>query len=427
MFTSRRLAPLILALFTTFFFFLLFQTTDLTASLKHVPQAVGLGEDEPSDEEIASGENILPDLRKTSPQQKPSSYANPNPLFIPGTVKPAGSDYSKTVVIPRLSSENTSWIEQELGDILYPNGPLQTAIYVVDDSHAALHPPKNKGHEVMVYLSYIIDHYDNLPDVAMFMHSHRYAWHNNDVLDNDAAQMIRFLSAERVTREGYMNLRCHWDPGCPAWLHPGAIERNYEKQEEWLIAESWSELFPLDPIPPVLSQPCCAQFALSRDRMLALPLSRYIFYRDWLLRTPLNDYLSGRVWEYLWQYVFTGHSVECPAMHACYCDGYGLCFGGPDRFNEWFELRYHLREHENELFQWRMKQEIIQAAEQGGHLDEAQMLEVPELGRDEWLREQIATLKEELRVRKNAAGERGRYAQVRAEEVGRPWKDGDGF
>lgn len=136
-----------------------------------------------------------------------------------GTTKPVGSRYSKTVVIPKLESEDTNWIQEELGDLLHPNGALQTALYTVDNyTPGELHPPKNKGHEVMVYLTYMIDHYEDLPDVSIFMHSHRYAWHNNDLLDQDAAQMIRYLSAERVTREGYMNLRCHWDPGCPSWL-----------------------------------------------------------------------------------------------------------------------------------------------------------------------------------------------------------------
>lgn len=176
MFASRRFAPLLLAALTTFFFFLLFQTTDFTTSLRHVPQAVGLGEDEPAaDTETSLAEDgSVPHSSRLKDHK--ASYANPNPLFVPGTTKSPGSEYTRALVIPRLASENTSWIQEELGDILYPNGPLQTAIYVVDDSHAELHPPKNKGHEVMVYLSYIIDHYDNLPDVAMFMHSHRYAW-----------------------------------------------------------------------------------------------------------------------------------------------------------------------------------------------------------------------------------------------------------
>lgn len=423
MFTSRRLAPIFLASFTTLLFFLLFQTTHISESLQHVPEAMGLGDQGPSEEQIASGKNIHPDLRKTGP--KP--LANPNALYKPGIPKTPGASYSRTLVIARTKEENTTWIESTLGDMLYPQGPLQTAIYVVNDKDAPLHPPKNKGHEVMVYLTYIIDHYDNLPDISMFMHSHRWAWHNNDILDNDSAQIIRYLSPERVIRSGYMNLRCHWDPGCPSWLHPGAVDRNMEKQEETLIAESWSEIFPLDPIPGVLSQPCCAQFALSKERILAIPLARFVYYRDWLLRTPLDDYLSGRIWEYVWQFVFTGNSVECPAMNECYCDGYGLCFGGPEKFNEWFEMRYHMREYEQELVAWRRKVIEIEEAKKGGRVDEVAVLEVPELGRDDYLNRQILDMRAQLGQVRFAAWERGKSPQARAFEAGRPWKDGDGF
>lgn len=425
MFASPRLAPVALAVFTTLLVFIFFQTTDFSATLKHVPQAVGFGEEEPSEAGIPNGGNVSSDLQDNPSQV--SEYASPQSQFVPGIPKAQGSEYTKTVVIPRTKQESTYWIEEQLGDILYPKGPLQTAVYVVDDKNAELHPPKNKGHEVMVYLSYLIDHYDTLPDVVMFMHAHRFAWHNNDVLDYDAAQMIRFLSSERVTREGYMNLRCHWNPGCPDWLHPGATVRNYEKQEETLIAESWSELFPLDPIPSVLAQPCCSQFALSKERIQALPLSRYVYYRDWLLRTPLSDYLSGRVWEYLWQYVFTGQNVACPAPQACYCDGYGLCFGGDALFDEWNTMRYLLREYEAELSDWRFKKNLIEDAEKFGHLDQVSDIEVPQLGRDQWLIEEIQRLRESLTQRRDAAWARGQSPQLRAQDMGREWKEGDGF
>lgn len=427
MFVSRRFVPLLFAACTTLCLFLLFQTTELSASLRHVPLVVGL------DDEDDSAETSLPDEDGDSQpltsmdEEYHELYVNPNPLFVPGVPKPPGSEYSRTLVIPKLASENTSWIEEELGDILHPNGPLKSAVYVVDDSHAPLHPPKNKGNEVMVYLSYIIDHYDDLPDVAMFMHAHRLTWHNNDIQDYDAANMVRSLSSERVTRQGYMNLRCQWDPGCPAWLHPGSIEDSWERPEEVLIAESWTQLFPFDPIPSVLSQPCCSQFALSKGRMLAIPLSRYIYYRDWLLRTPLSDYISGRVFEYVFQFLFTGEHVMCPAVHECFCDGYGLCFGGEEKLNHYYDLRYALREHGEELAEWREKERELTLARKEGRFNEASTLEIPELGRDDWLIAEMAALRRALADKVTEAKERGKSARLRAEEIGRAFVDGDGF
>lgn len=71
--------------------------------------------------------------------------------FHPGILKPLGSTYSRAMIIPRLQSDNISWVSDELPDV-------DTAVYIANDPLAALHPPKNKGHEVMIYLSYIINH-----------------------------------------------------------------------------------------------------------------------------------------------------------------------------------------------------------------------------------------------------------------------------
>ena len=242
-----------------------------------------------------------------------------------------------------MKDEDISWIAQELPD-------LNATVYVANDPSNILHSPKNKGHEVMVYLTYIIDHYENLPDVTIFIHAHRWAHHNSELLGYDAPQMIRRLSNRHVLRQGYVNLRCNWSPGCPEWLHPhDEGEEVLAKQEEAVLFESWDELFPSEPLPQTLAQPCCAQFALSRDRVRSLPLSRYIFFRDWILQTPLSDYVSGRIWEYSWQYLFTSQGVACPAEHLCYCDAFRLCFGGAAEFNGFTELQRTKHDYETKL------------------------------------------------------------------------------
>jgi Protein of unknown function (DUF3431) len=340
-------------------------------------------------------------------------------VFLPGIPSGPGHNYTKVLVVPKVRDENTDWIKEEMPD-------LPTAIYVADDPSAPLHPPKNKGNEVMVYLTYIIDHYEELPDIVMFMHSHRWSWHNNDILNNDAYEIITRLSSERVMREGYMNLRCHWNPGCPDWIHPGRIEEDGEKREEKELARVWSELFPLEPIPQVLAQPCCSQFALSRGRIQAIPKTKYVFYRDWLLRTKLDTYLSGRVWEYLWQHVFTGSSAFCPDQHICYCDGYGVCFENGAAFDHWFELRWKQRDLEKELDAWKSKADLIKDAQAGG-LDETDMLEVPEIGKDVALKQEIEHILRQLDDQRNESINRGNDPRNRAAIAGRVWHEGDWY
>lgn len=329
-----------------------------------------------------------------------------------------GSVYSRVLVVPCMKEDEVVWIKQELPEIA-------KAVYVVNDSTAFMRPPKNKGHEVMVYLTYIIDNYASLPDVSIFMHAHRWTHHNDGLLDNDAVEMISRLSDNHVIRRGYVNLRCEWDPGCPEWLHPVHSQASLGKQEEAVLSRCWRELFPSDPVPPFLSQPCCAQFALSKERILSIPLSRYIFYRDWVLTTPLSDYISGRIWEYLWQYMFSGEYANCPLEHVCYCDGFGICFGGETQYQGFVELKMEMEKMEMKLDDLNPKanreKQLIRDYWQGPRITPFSNLQPA------YLSDQIQAMKKELKSRKMDALERGEFAQNRAEECGRPWKQGDGF
>lgn len=348
----------------------------------------------------------------------------PRSTFSPGTPKLPGSNYTRALLIARTSSENVSWIQTELSD---PN--LETIIYTADDPTAQLHPPKNKGHEVMIYLTYIIAHYHSptLPDIILFMHSHRWTYHNNELQDADAVRLIRDLSSERVIREGYMNMRCHWSEGCPSHLHPLSTEPDFH-HIQGLMAQQWPLIFPRDPIPDTLAQPCCAQFAVSKERILSIPLATYLAYRDWLLRTPLTDYYSGRLWEYLWQYVFTARPVVCPAEHVCYCDGFGICFGGEEEYENWFELQKQKNQVDKELKGWREMEGKINWHKAAGKEDVAKELERRhERGADVALAAKVQALSEEMERRLDQARSSGRDPSNRAREAGREWKEGDGF
>ena len=334
--------------------------------------------------------------------------------FRPGILKPLGSTYSRVMIIPRLQSDNISWVSDELPDV-------ETAVYIANDPLAALHPPKNKGHEVMIYLSYIINHYEALPDILIFMHAHRWTHHNNALLAYDAAEMVRRLNSDYVTREGYVNLRCHWSPGCPEWLHSGNPRESLEKQEEVVLSKCWSELFPSDPLPAALGQACCAQFALSKERVLSVPLSRFVFYRDWIIRTPLSDYMSGRIWEYSWQFLFTGQSIYCPAEHICYCGGFGLCFGGASEFEEFEELRRKKKKFELEINELRNRRAFSPGTDVEPQRSTASAVRFAHLSN------QIKVLEQELALRKEYALELGLNPENRAKECGKTLNESEGL
>ncbi|OXV11579.1 hypothetical protein Egran_00660 [Elaphomyces granulatus] len=417
MILSRRSWSLFSSASFLFFLFILFQKASQREQWRQIPQPVGMSEvSMPGLSTTAlSSWTISPERINTSKTKSPSI---PRPSLATGVRKPSGSKYSKTVVVAQKKTEDTYWINRNLD--------WDFAVYIADDPTAPLHPPKNKGNEVMVYLTYIIDYYEKLPDIVAFMHFHQDSWHNEEVLNSDSVQMLNRLSPERVIREGYMNMRCIWAPGCPDWMHPRQAKVDEYKQEETVIIQSWSELFPDDPIPDVLAQPCCSQFAVSREQILATPLSRYFLYRDWLLRTELSDYISGRVWEYLWQVIFTGKHVFCPKTHVCLCDGFGICFGGEKEADAYFDLRHEVRRLEDDLEKLEEEADRVdQIINEGSEALET--LEMPDENVIEELMGKLDTKTRRLMQMKSEALSRGMQPKNRALEAGRPWKEGDGF
>lgn len=227
------------------------------------------------------------------------------------------------VVMAKLQKENTEWVH-ELED-------WESVIYKVDDPTAKLQPPKNKGNEAMVYLSYIIDFYDNLPPVSAFIHSHKdgypKAWHT-DAEGYSNVVSLKKLRLDTVLQRGYVNLRCNWIPGCPDEIQPfRTTDADRTAEHDYSIA--WKAMFgnssTSPPVPETVGAACCAQFAVSRDRILARTKAEYEQYRNWILTTPLDNATSGRIMEYMWHIIFGESNVFCPEYNKCFCDVYGRC------------------------------------------------------------------------------------------------------
>ena len=83
---------------------------------------------------------------------------------------------------------------------------------------------------------------------------------------------------------------------------------------------------------------------MTRDAVRRIPRKSWVRWREWLVNTNLSDYQSGRVWEYIWQYVLAGKATFCPGMYRCYCEGYGVCFGSNEAFQEWTRRGEQLEE-----------------------------------------------------------------------------------
>lgn len=170
----------------------------------------------------------------------------------------------------------------------------------------------------MAYLSYIIDNYASLPAILVFLHSHRSgflsAWHTDTPL-HDNVDALRSLQIPYVQQSGYVNLRCNWNPGCleahrhnahvtpDVWadVFAGTSHGEREAQREQRGEEEMA--------PRLVGAACCAQFAVSRDQVLARPLSDYERFREWVVETEKSDAKSGRVLEFLWHVIFGKDAV----------------------------------------------------------------------------------------------------------------------
>jgi hypothetical protein len=142
----------------------------------------------------------------------------------------------------------------------------------------------------------------------IFQHANRYQWHNDDPL-YDGQRMLSRLQLPFVKAQGYVNLRCVWTLGCPSEIRPSkeyiapppaGEEVSEEARAGAFYKPAFEELFPGEPVPEVIGASCCAQFAVTANKIRERPKSDYENYRRWLLETKLPDDISGRILEYSW-------------------------------------------------------------------------------------------------------------------------------
>jgi hypothetical protein len=146
----------------------------------------------------------------------------------------------------------------------------------------------------------------------IFQHANRYQWHNDDPL-YDGQRMLSRLKLSFVKALGYVNLRCVWTLGCPdemrpleefETLSPSDAEGSIEVRSGAYYKLAFEEFFPGVPVPEIIGASCCAQFAVTAEKVRERPKSDYENYRRWLLETTLPDHISGRILEYSWHSKF---------------------------------------------------------------------------------------------------------------------------
>lgn len=218
----------------------------------------------------------------------------------------AGISTARHQVVIAKYDEDVTWLRQ------LPSN-LDVLVYQSNDSTAP-HFIENVGNEASKYLSYIVDHYDALPDTVVFMQAGRMDWH--DPVEKDLtmqrwdwdtaasrggiaflptaapcliedsatppsatvdAELDGKLSEERSKRRRLVPM----EEGCP-----DVVEHSPPQMET--VRSVWPEIFEseLGSLPAHWFTHCCAQFQVTRDAIQQHPLE---FYRRVLRWTMDHD------------------------------------------------------------------------------------------------------------------------------------------
>lgn len=307
-----RLLPRVLAAFIALFFL----RQSYTFYSRQQPSHISSLSDTTQDVTIT---NTTPSKNDTVKTVKPSTESShPTASWLSSWLPALTSKPSKTIIVAATSKENTTWFNE------YFENDWDLAIYVVDNPNATYTVPRQGGNEAGVFLTYVVDNYDNLPDIMLFHHAGRYQWHNEDPMF-DGVNVIKNLKLDHVQEQGYTTLRCSWFPGCPMNVEVIANHVDAWDEQKGQTAQRYLDWFPQRPLPDHLGAPCCAQFALTRSQVHLRAKSEYEHMRDWVWDDRLMAHNSGRVMEYLWHIVFSKDDVDCPDAGVCFCKKFGMC------------------------------------------------------------------------------------------------------
>ena len=156
-------------------------------------------------------------------------------------------------------------------------------------------PRENRGREGETYLSHIIDRYDSLAEYTIFI---------QDDFDNHIPRNDHFVYNTNVMmqhNQAFYAYPCSWKKGGNPFLRTienGITDLETFPSPDAILLTTMKFQIPL----PILYQTdICAFFIVSRDRILARPVTFYRELREWLL----SDEANGFVLEHMWQLIFT--------------------------------------------------------------------------------------------------------------------------
>ena len=186
---------------------------------------------------------------------------------------------SKNVVIAHYN-ENLDWTK----NLIYP-------YTIISRNNIPKEVAPNKGNEASAYLEYIINNYENLPDICIFVHGHRNDCHHKENIDEKIKNLDFSYNYYNINELNLDYLKNHTKElnALKSFIH---IFNNILNKE--IIVEN-------------IKYRASAQFYVKKKNILNNSKEQYINLYNFLMTTNIHSYWSGRFFEYLWHFIFTNN------------------------------------------------------------------------------------------------------------------------
>ncbi|KAF2739334.1 hypothetical protein EJ04DRAFT_411075, partial [Polyplosphaeria fusca] len=195
-----------------------------------------------------------------------------------------------------------------------------STVYSVDHSFTQLHlagQKIDKGRIANAYLTYLVENYNNLPEVVVFVDGCSSQYVSKTAPDYNRMEMIRQLNISSIQKTGFDNLRCLSRIGCQSEILPLRKPKDEFNTPEVAMHDAWKELFQDAMMPRSLATPRGAEFAVTRTKVQKRGLNDYRRFWEWLNKTRLDDDTAGIIMEHLWHIIFGRGAQYCSEMERC--------------------------------------------------------------------------------------------------------------
>lgn len=152
----------------------------------------------------------------------------------------------------------------------------------------------NKGNEASSYLEYIINNYNNLSDITIFVHGHRVDWHHVEPIDKKINRLVFDMDYYNINDLPLRKIE--------------SMSLSYMIESKFMnrvLSTIKMKGFLCD-----IQYRCSAQFYVSKKSIQSNPIEVYKKLYNLLMETEESSYWSGRVFEYLWHFIFTNDATD---------------------------------------------------------------------------------------------------------------------